>query len=414
MPATVFTLRTLSRALRASPTARIVSTVVLNLLCYITIGLPLAVIPGFTRDTLGFDAVLAGLAVSLQYLATFASRAPAGRLVDSSGPKCSVMIGLANCMIAGLLLVVTGRLARALPDRPALALMTLLASRLVLGVAESLTATGSISWAIGQVGPARTAQVISWNGMASYGGIALGAPLGVILAHHSDAAAGLTLLGLLPVLLGGVGLTLAVLRPGVAPIPGERLAFLAILGRMLPYGAVLSLGSVGFGVIAAFITLFYAAHGWPARGWTGAASALSAFGLMFIATRLAFARAIARHGGLRVAIVSLAVEAVGLMILWRSHDARVALCGAALTGAGFALVFPALGVEAVRRVGAENRGAALGAYSVFLDVALGLSGPLLGLIANRAGYSALFLAASSACLIGVSLTVWLLSRNDPR
>ncbi len=414
MSATVLSLRPLSRALHASPTARIVATVFLNLLCYVTIGLPLAVIPGFTRDTLGFDAVLAGLAVSLQYLATFASRAPAGRLVDGAGPKCSVMIGLASCMIAGLLLVATGQLALALPDRPALALLTLLASRLVLGVAESLTATGSISWAIGRVGPGRTAQVISWNGMASYGGIALGAPLGVILAHRGNAAEGFTLLGLLPVLLGGIGLTLAARRPAVPPVPGERLAFLAILGRVLPYGAVLSLGSVGFGVIAAFITLFYAAHGWPARGWTGAASALSAFGLVFIAARLAFATAIVRHGGLRVAIVSLAVEAVGLMILWRSGDARIALCGAALTGAGFALVFPALGVEAVRRVGPENRGAALGAYSVFLDVSLGLSGPLLGLIANHAGYAALFLAASAACLIGVSLTVWLLSRSGCR
>ncbi len=164
-------------------------------------------------------------------------------------------------------------------------------------------------------------------------------------------------------------------------------------------------------MIAAFITLFYAAHGWPTRGWIGAASALSLFGLVFIATRLAFGGAIVRHGGMRVAIVSLAIEAVGLMILWRLDDARAALCGAPLTGAGFALVFPALGVVAVRRVGPENRGAALGAYSVFLDVSLGLSGPVLGLIAERAGYAALFLAASSACLVGVSITVWLLRRS---
>ncbi len=33
------------------------------MLCYTTIGLPLAVIPGFVRDTPGYDAVLAGLAV---------------------------------------------------------------------------------------------------------------------------------------------------------------------------------------------------------------------------------------------------------------------------------------------------------------------------------------------------------------
>ena len=396
----------LSRALRASPTARIITTVFLNLLCYITIGLPLAVIPGFTHRTLGYDAVLAGFAVSLQYLATFASRPFAGRLVDNAGPKRAVMIGLASCIVVGLLLIVTGQFAIALPDHPIVALTTLLASRLVLGMAESLTAIGSITWAIGQIGPGRAAQVISWNGIAAYGGIALGAPLGVILAGRGPE--GFTLLGLLPVLLGLVGLALAARRPAVVPTPGARLPFLAILGRVLPHGTALGLGSVGFGVIAAFIALFYASQLWPARGWTGAASALSSFGLMFIAARLVFGGCIARFGGYRVAIGSFAAEALGLLILWQAPGPLQALCGAALTGAGFSLVFPAIGMEAVKRVGPENRGSALGAYSVFLDISLGLSGPVLGLIANRAGYAVLFGVAAIACLAGLLLTAWML------
>ena len=50
----------LIRAIRASPTWRIASTVYLTLLCYTTIGLPLAVIPAFARHALGFDAVGGG------------------------------------------------------------------------------------------------------------------------------------------------------------------------------------------------------------------------------------------------------------------------------------------------------------------------------------------------------------------
>ena len=45
------------------------------------------------------------------------------------------MIGLASCMIAGLPLVAAGQPARALPDQPAQALLTLPASRLVLSAA---------------------------------------------------------------------------------------------------------------------------------------------------------------------------------------------------------------------------------------------------------------------------------------
>ena len=398
-------LAPLSRTLRTSALARIVTTVFLNLLCYITIGLPLAVIPGFTHGTLGYDAVVAGLAVSLQYLATFVSRPLAGKLVDNQGPKRAVLIGLASCIITGLMLIAAGQLALVFPRQPAAALAMLLTSRLVLGMAESLTATGSITWAIGQVGPTRTAQVISWNGIASYGGIALGAPLGVIVAGHGPE--GFTMLGAIPVLLGSIGLWLASRRPAVVPAPGVRLPFLAILGKVLPHGSALGLGSLGFGVIAAFIALFYAAHLWPARGWTGAASTLSVFGLMFVASRLVFAKAIGRFGGYRVGMASLAAEALGLLILWQSTSPLAALCGAALTGAGFALVFPAIGVEAVKRVGPENRGSALGAYSVFLDISLGLSGPVLGLIANRAGYGILFLVAAIACLMALALTAWM-------
>jgi predicted MFS family arabinose efflux permease len=83
-----------------------------------------------------------------------------------------------------------------------------------------------------------------------------------------------------------------------------------------------------------------------------------------------------------------------------------------LTGFGFALVFPALGVEAVGLVPPASRGAALSAYSVFLDLSLGITGPLAGYIAGEFGYAQVFLFAAVASALAVVLSTMMYLRNS--
>jgi predicted MFS family arabinose efflux permease len=98
-------------------------------------------------------------------------------------------------------------------------------------------------------------------------------------------------------------------------------------------------------------------------------------------------------------------------MLWLAPEPHIALAGAALTGFGFALVFPALGVEAVGLVPPASRGAALSAYSVFLDLSLGITGPLAGYIAGEFGYGSVFLFAAVAAAAAVGLSTLLYLRN---
>jgi MFS family permease len=386
------------RGRRYAVTARILSAVVFSFLCYLSIGIPLAVLPGYVHNDLGYSTVLAGLAVSAQYLATLLSRPHAGRMADAMGPKRTVVAGLIVLALSGLFLAL-GALA---PGMPVLSLALILMSRLGLGFAESWVSTGAITWGIGGIGGEHTARVISWNGIATYGGIALGAPLGVALSHHF----GFLSLGVVGFLLGAVALPFAMMKARVVPSHGERLPFKSVLSRVSAYGIGLALGSIGFGSLSTFVALYYAS-----RGWQDAALSLSLFGGCFIGIRLIFGNAIDKFGGYRVAIVSLAVECLGLLLLWFGTTPHASLAGAALTGSGFALVFPALGVEAVSRVSNHNRGAALGAYSVFLDVALGLTGPVGGWIAGLYDYPAIFLLASGASLAAVFLSFALYMRH---
>jgi MFS family permease len=303
-------------------TWQILTTVFFNLVVYFLICLPLAVLPGYVHFTLGYSATLAGFFISLQYVAALLSRSAVGKVADSRGPKWAVLGGLGCTAVSGLCLAATGGTGAA----PVWLLLWLGLSRLWMGAGESGSGTGCIAWGIGRAGDAHTAEVISWNGVASYGGIALGAPVGVMLNHLG----GLPAIGLTTFLLSSGALLLCCFRAATPLTLGARLGFRRVFLRVFPYG-----------MIVAFITLFYASH-----GWRGAAYALSTFGLAFVAVRIFFSGAIRRFGGFRASMVSLAVEATGLILLWLAHAPWLALLGTTLTGLGMSLIFPAMAVEA--------------------------------------------------------------------
>ena len=375
-------------------TLQVVSIVLFTFIGYLNIGIPLAVLPGYVHNHLGYGTVIAGLVISVQYLATLLSRPYASRYIDTRGSKRAVMVGLAGCGLSGVFMLVSSWLT----SMPAWSLASLLIGRLVLGSAESLVGSGSIGWGIGRVGAQNTAKVISWNGIASYGAIAIGAPLGVVMVGHL----GMWSLGVSIIALGALGVLLAWPKLAAPIVSGVRLPFLHVLGRVLPHGTGLALGSIGFGTIATFITLYYATN-----HWENAALCLSLFGASFISARLLFGNLINRIGGFRVAIACLSVETLGLLLLWLAPNPELALAGAALSGFGFSLVFPALGVEAVNLVPASSRGAAVGAYSLFIDLSLGITGPLVGAVAAGFGFASIFLFAALAAFSGLLLSVYL-------
>jgi MFS family permease len=87
----------------------------------------------------------------------------------------------------------------------------------------------------------------------------------------------------------------------------------------------------------------------------------------------------------------------------------MALAGAALAGFGFSLVFPALGVEAVKRVPEKNRGTALGVYTGFADVSFFLVGPAAGAVIGEWGYPSAFVFALGCVVAALGIVVVLAS-----
>ena len=373
-----------------SSTLRIIATAILSFACYITIGMQLAVVPSFVHLALHFSAVIAGLAVSVQYVATLASRPFAGHTSDTRGAKRATASGLCSIIASGALFTIAAFLRH-----DALAsLLALCLSRLVLGFGESWVATGGALWGIARMGESQQAKVISWNGVGSYGGMAVGAPVGVLLENHY----GLGAVGMVSIVISAAAAVWAATIPRVATYRKPPLAFAKVLKKVTGEGIGLGLGGIGFGTIAAFITLFYASRNWP-----DASLSLTLFGAAFVVARLGFAWTVTKWGGYPVAMVSLAVECAGLLVLWLAPAPLAARIGATIAGFGFSLVFPALGVEAVRKVPVESRGSALAIYTAFIDLSMGVAGPLAGAIVSAAGYPPIFLFAAAAAVLGIAL-----------
>jgi MFS family permease len=375
--------------------AQILTFTFFSFVIYLAIGLPLAILPAYVHLRMGLSAVLAGLTISIQYIATFLSRPWAGRISDRRGAKISVLWGMGACTASGFLLLG----AVAVHARPWLSFAGLLTSRLALGVGESLGSTGATLWGISAAGPENTARVISYNGISTYGGLALGAPLGVLLENSF----GLGSVGLLTIAISAVSLPIAMRKAPVPVAPGKHMPFRHVVGRVAPHGVALALGGVGYSVLATFVTLFYAS-----RHWNGAALCLTAFGLAFIGARLLFIRAIDRFGGFPVAMACLSVVSAGLLLLWSARSPWMALTAAALTGFGHSLVYPALGVEAVQRVSNESRGTALSIYTVFADVSFFMVGPVAGAVIGVFGYASVFVFALICVLasLGIAFVLW--------
>ena len=304
--------------------------------------------------------------------------------------------GLLAAAASGLLYL----LSVAFTNSPATSVGILLLGRAVLGAAESFIITGAVSWGLALVGRQGAGRVIAWVGTAMFAALAIGAPIGTALYSASGFGAIALATGLIPI----ATLLLLVRLPAVKPLhAGAKSPFGRVARAVWLPGIGAALSSFGFGAILAFASLLFAQRGW-APVWI----AFTTYAIALVAARLGLGHLPDRLGGARVALVSALIETAGLALIWLAPGVLVAVIGAALTGFGYALVYPALGVEAVRRAPPQSRGLVMGIYTAFLDVALGFGTPALGLIAGFAGLGTVFLVTAILVLTTTAFAVRLL------
>jgi MFS family permease len=369
------------------------------LIAFLVIGLALPVLPLHVHQGLGLSTFVVGLVTGSQFAASLISRVWSGRYADRRGAKRAVVVGLLTAVASGLLYL----LSLVFFSAPSLSVTILLLGRALLGGAESFVITGAVNWGLALAGPQNAGRVIAWIGMSMFAALAFGAPVGTAIY----ATGGFITLAAATIVIPLITVLLVLPLSSVPAQCGAQAGLVKVLGKVWLPGFGAALSTIGFGAMIAFSSLLSAERGWNPLWLT-----FSAFAIALVAARLFFGHAPDKLGGAKVALVCVFVEAAGLALMGFASGPVLAAVGAALTGFGYSLVYPGLGVEAVRRAPPQSRGLAMGAYTVFLDVALGFGSPALGLIAGWTGLGSVFLVSAIVVLCAAVIAALLLRKNS--
>jgi MFS family permease len=259
-------------------------------------------------------------------------------------------------------------------------------------------------WTVSLAPHNRRGQLIGLYGFSMWGGISLGTFLGATLQHFGYGAvwafsAAAPLVGL--ALIGSVP------APSRSEHPGAARGTFLPRPVVLP-GIALALAAAGYAGLAAFVVLHL-----RARGIHEGVVVLSCFSAVYAATRLFIGHLPDKLGPRRVATWSGIGEAVGLIIIAVAPNLLIAVLGSLIMGVGFSLLHPSLALVVMNRTDPSQQGAAIGAYTSFWDLGLGVWGPVAGVVASGFGYPSVFVVGA-ICAIAAAMMAAVMPQARPQ
>lgn len=368
---------------------------VVTLLGLLSIGATLPVLPRYVKGPIGAGDVSVGIVVGAFAVTGLACRPLAGWFADTRGRRLAVLVGASLTALGSALYFVPA----GVPG--------LLVARLVLGAGEGTVYTAGAAWIVDLAPVERRGRIIGLYGLAIWGGLALGPLIGELLLRAASYelvwafAAGAPLLGALVALRIPESF-----RPrGERPRRPQARRLLA--REALRPGFALALATIGYAALAGFIVLHLGE-----RGIGHGAEVFVVFAATVVTMRIVGGHLPDRVGATRTATVAGAVEAAGLATIALAHSLPVALAGAVTMGAAFSVLFPSLALLTLEHVAEDRRGAAMGTFTAFFDLGVGVGGPIAGAAAALGGYEAAFLLAASFGLLA-SIAATRAARGKP-
>jgi MFS family permease len=351
---------------------------VVTMLGLLAVGATLPVLPRYVKGPLDGGDIEVGIVTGAFAITGLACRPLAGRLADRRGRKRIVILGAISTAIAGALYFVPAGV-------PGLVI-----ARLFLGAGEGAVYTAGSAWVVDLAPPDRRGQLIGLYGLAIWGGLAVGPPVGELILHATSFDFVWAFAALAP--LAGAVVALRIPEQFV-PREDAELERRFVSREALRPGLGLSLAIVGYAAMAAFVVLHL-----DEEGVGHGAAVFTAFAASVVAGRVLLGWLPDRFGSVPCVIGAGISEAAGLVVIALAPSVGLALVGAIGMGVGFSLLFPALALLVVNRVPDQRRGVAMGTFTAFFDLGMGIGSPLAGAAAAVGGYEAAFLLAAACAL----------------
>jgi MFS family permease len=359
---------------------------VVTMLGLVSIGATLPVLPRYVKGPIGAGDVAVGIVLGSFAITGLACRPLVGHLADRRGRKLVVIVGAITTTVAGLLYFVPAGVGG------------LVVARLFLGAGEGMVYTAGSAWVVDLSPADRRGRIIGLYGLAIWGGLSLGPPIGELILHATSFEGVWAFAAAAPLL----GALIASRIPETyEPSPELAAEERKLISReALRPGIGLSLAIVGYATVAAFIVLHL-----DERGVGHGAAVFTAFAASVVTMRVLGGWLPDRFGSIPCAIGAAIAEAIGLVVIAEAHALIEALIGAVAMGGGFSLLFPSLALVVINRVPESRRGAAMGTFTAFFDLGVGVGSPIAGAAAAIGGYEAAFLLAAAFALGTVAVAL---------
>jgi MFS family permease len=277
----------------------------------------------------------------------------------------------------------------------------LLALVVVHGGVWSALLTSSGAYMTMGIPAARRAEGLGYWGLASVLAIAVAPPLGFWVYQFGWRTLCLETMSL-DLLMAFIAWRLPDDRAQVAsmraahaagpPSPPHRL----VETRALLLSVTLGLASFSYGALTSFSAMYADSMNIAPRSLF-----LSTMAVAIVAMRLLVGRRIDIIGHRNALLPSLAVSALGLLLLAASRNVWGFALAALVFGSGFGLMFPAFAAYLMTHVSALRRGAAYGAMIAAFDTGIGTGSSTMGWLIHRLGFRTAFVLA--AVLVAVAV-----------